>query len=165
MGLDELYERYHRNIYRYLFHLCHDASLAEDLASDTWLEVVRSIHNYHGNSSLQTWLFSIARHCWLRNIEKNHTKPEFVILSELEPDMKQDVEKEFQMRELLSQISGLLCEEPQRNQTVFKLRMDGYSFYEIGEQLSISESSARVIFFRTKERIRKQLQKEGMQDE
>lgn len=165
MGIDELYEQYHLDVFRYLLSLCHDASLAEDLASDTWLELVRSIDHYHGNSSVKTWLFSIARHCWLRNIERNRTKPEFVMLSGLELDIGQNVERDFLMREVLSRISAILNEESERNQIIFRQRLEGYSFAEIGKNLHISESSARVIYFRTKEKIRNQLQKEGMQYE
>ena len=165
MGLEKLYEQYHLDVFRYLLCLCRDASLAEDLASDTWLEVVRSIGNYQGNSSVQTWLFSIARHCWLRHIERNRTRPEYVMLSGLEPDTGQNVERDSLMRELLARISTLLSSEPERNQIIFRQRLEGYSFAEIGQNLQISENSARVIFFRTKEKIRKQLQEEGMQYE
>ena len=37
-----------------------------------------------------------------------------------------------------------------------------YSYYEIGAQYGISESSARVIFFRAKAKLKKQLEKEGL---
>lgn len=41
------------------------------------------------------------------------------------------------------------------------MRVEGYSFYEIGNKLHISEDSARVIDFRTKKKLREILIKEG----
>ena len=45
------------------------------------------------------------------------------------------------------------------------MRLEGYSFYEIGLKYNISESSARVIDFRAKSKIRNILKKEGFINE
>ena len=62
--LAELFENYYKDIYTYIFSLCHDASLSEDLASEVFLEVVRSISTFRGQSDIKTWLFTIARRRW-----------------------------------------------------------------------------------------------------
>ena len=41
--LDELFAACHRDVYAYLYSLCRDASLAEDLTGEVFLEAVRSI--------------------------------------------------------------------------------------------------------------------------
>jgi RNA polymerase sigma-70 factor (ECF subfamily) len=41
------------------------------------------------------------------------------------------------------------------------MRIEGFSYYEIAKRYEISESSARVINFRTKKKIRQILEKEG----
>jgi RNA polymerase sigma-70 factor (ECF subfamily) len=40
--------------------------------------------------------------------------------------------------------------------------MEGYSFYEISKKENVSENSARVIYFRAKEKLRQILVKEGL---
>lgn len=45
------------------------------------------------------------------------------------------------------------------------MRIEGYSFYEIAMKYNISESSARVIDFRTKKKIRGILEKEGLSND
>ena len=55
--LAELFENYYKDIYTYLFSLCHDASLSEDLASEVFLEVVRSISTFRGQSDIKTCRF------------------------------------------------------------------------------------------------------------
>ena len=44
------------------------------------------------------------------------------------------------------------------------MRLEGYSFYEIGAAYGISESSARVIDFRAKAKIRNILKREWFDD-
>jgi len=45
------------------------------------------------------------------------------------------------------------------------MRINGYSYYDIGVKHKISENSARVINFRTKNKIKDILEKEGFGDE
>ena len=59
--LKQLFEAYYQDIYAYLYSLSQDAPLSEDLASEVFLEVVKSIAGFRGESEIKTWLFSIAR--------------------------------------------------------------------------------------------------------
>ena len=70
--LAELFEHYYKDVYTYLYSLCHDASLSEDLASEVFLEVVKSISTFRGKSDIKTWIFSIARHRWFANLTKKN---------------------------------------------------------------------------------------------
>ena len=45
------------------------------------------------------------------------------------------------------------------------MRIDGYSYVEIATICNISESSARVVFFRTKNKLKKILKKEGFKND
>lgn len=162
--LEQLFSDYHKDIYRYLFSLCRDASLSEDLTSEVFLEVVKSIAGFRADSDVKTWLFSIARRRWFRYLNKkkrtNQTE-ELYELSALEIPSARSIEEEYDGRELVKRVYELIGEEPERPKRVVLMRIDGYSFYEIGKKLGISESSARVIFFRTKEKLRKKLKEEG----
>lgn len=68
--LAELFNHYYKDIYTYLYSLCRDVSLSEDLTSDVFLEVVKSIATFRGESDIKTWLFSIARHKWYMYLRK-----------------------------------------------------------------------------------------------
>ena len=68
-------------------------------------------------------------------------------------------------KEFANRVHELLNKEPERTREIVQMRMDGYSFYEIGQRFGISESSARVIDFRAKTKIREILKKEGFADE
>lgn len=162
--LDELFSVYYKDIYRYLYSLCRDASLSEDLTSEVFLEVVKSIGGFKSESDVKTWLFSIARHRWfnyLRKKKRTIEAAELYELTELEQPNDRSTEDAYLDSELVRRIYAIIDEEPERPRKVALMRIDGYSFYEIGKTLGISESSARVTFFRTKEKIRKKLKEEG----
>ena len=168
--LEKLFHTYYKDIYRYLYSLTHDASLSEDLTSEVFLEAVKSIAAFRGESDVKTWLFSIARHKWIDNLRKKNRQAETEVLSELVGDLPVIVggtelkgpEEQYLDKELLERVYALLEEEPERTRNIVKLRLAGYSFYEIAKRENISESSARVIYFRAKEKIKESLEKEGL---
>ena len=163
--LKELFAAYYQDVYRYLYSLCRDAVLTEDLVGEVFLEVVRSIASFRRESDVKTWLFSIARHRWMAYLRKKKRRPEEPFLLEETGDSADSLENWYLDREEAERIQSLLSQEPERTRKIVRLRMEGYSFYEIGRICGISENSARVIVFRVRTRIRKILEKEGFADE
>ena len=158
--LAELFEKYYIDIYTYLYSLCHDASLSEDLASEVFLEVVRSISTFRGQSDIKTWLFTIARRRWYAYLRAKKHQVQTESIHDLydtealgSTDDRNEVEEI--VRELLSAESPLIRD-------IVQMRIDGYSYYEIAAKHKISENSARVVYFRAKSKIRKHLEKEGL---
>lgn len=163
--LKELFSAYYRDVYLYLYSLCRDGDLADDLAGETFLEAVRSIAGFKEQSDPKTWLFSIARHRWFHwlRTQKRHPAPEELSGQEMSGDP--DLAAWAADRELAGRIRELVQKEPLRTQGILKMRMQGYSFHEIGEKYQITENSARVIEFRVKNKIKEILKKEGLVDE
>jgi RNA polymerase sigma-70 factor (ECF subfamily) len=56
-----LFTRHHMRVYRFILRLVGDATLAEDLTSDVFLDVWRQAGRFRGLSSVVTWLLAIAR--------------------------------------------------------------------------------------------------------
>ena len=54
--LREVFTAHYRDVYGYLYSLSRDAALSEDLASEVFLEAVRSISGFRGESDVKTWL-------------------------------------------------------------------------------------------------------------
>jgi RNA polymerase sigma-70 factor (ECF subfamily) len=56
-----LYSRHHVRVYRFILRIMRDATMAEDLASQVFLDVWRTASQFEGRSQVSTWLLSIAR--------------------------------------------------------------------------------------------------------
>lgn len=159
--LVELFAHYYKDIYTYLYSLCHNASLSEDLTAEVFLEVVKSIATFRGESDIKTWLFSIARHKWYAYLRKKNTQIQTESIHNLYDSNFIDVQHAPFPSDLEQLIKTILENESEMTQKVFQLRLNGYSYFEIAKKLNLSENSARVIFFRVKTKLKKYLEKEG----
>jgi RNA polymerase sigma-70 factor (ECF subfamily) len=56
-----LYARHHVRVYRFILRIVRDVTMAEDLASQVFLDVWRTARQFEGRSQVSTWLLSIAR--------------------------------------------------------------------------------------------------------
>ena len=94
-----LIARFHQPIYSLLARTVHDRADAADLTQDVFVKVFRGVGNFHGESSLRTWIYRIAlreasnqRRWWTRHkqwdvpIEQEMTGGEYgtpVLLKEM----------------------------------------------------------------------------------
>src|SRR5579872_3408377 len=56
-----LYSRHNVRVYRFILRMVRDATMAEDLTSQVFLDVWRTASQFEGRSQVSTWLLSIAR--------------------------------------------------------------------------------------------------------
>jgi RNA polymerase sigma-70 factor, ECF subfamily len=56
-----LYARHHVRVYRFILRMVRDATTAEDLTSQVFLDVWRTASQFERRSQVSTWLLSIAR--------------------------------------------------------------------------------------------------------
>lgn len=158
--IEHLYILYKQDIYMYLLSLTRNPSLSEDLLSETFVQAISSLENFKGQASVKTWLFSIARNLWLQRIRKEKHAVEFSDLLELY--VSENIAENLITKETIKRIVKLLLEKEERTRIIVTMRIEGYSFGEISQEVNISESSARVIDFRTRKWIKATLEKEGL---
>ncbi|TDT51280.1 RNA polymerase sigma factor [Fonticella tunisiensis] len=53
-GVKELYETYERYIFRYLYGLTLDYYVDEELTQETFFQVLKSFHRFHGDCHVST---------------------------------------------------------------------------------------------------------------
>ena len=61
-AMQALYARYSVRIYRCVLRLTNDRSLAEDIASEVFIDVWRGAEGFKVKSQVSTWMLAIARH-------------------------------------------------------------------------------------------------------
>lgn len=162
MLLKKIYEEYKQDVFKYLVSLTHDTSLSEDLVSETFLGALKSLHKFKGESSIKTWLFSIARNKWYEYLRKEKSNISIDDLAYNYILSESDLDDVLIKKELYNKIINLLKSEPPRTEDIILMRIKGYSYFEIGKKHNISESSARVIDYRAKKKIKEILIKEGI---
>ena len=156
--IETLYLAHRDDIYSYLLWLTRDPSLSEDLLQETFVKAISSIGGFRGESSVRTWLFSIARHAWLHQLRKRRPTES---IDDCDIRAPGDVDDRLFQRQTLSRTMELLSEKDHRARKIVGLRCQGYSYCEIAQDLGISENSARVIEFRVKRDLKAALEREG----
>ncbi len=156
--IEELYMLYKRDIYQYLLSLTRHPSLAEDLLQETFVRAMTSVQQFSGRSTVKTWLFSIARNAWLETLRKREHA--------LHPDAFMEqylltcIDEEVITNEVIAFVKELLLQKDERTQKITMMRAEGYSFAEIAAEVNVSESSARVIDYRTRKWLKRKLEEE-----
>lgn len=154
--MEQIYKKYMPQVYKYLFSLCHDTQLTEELTQETFFQAVKSIENFRGDCKLYVWLCQIAKHLWCRELKQRGRENRSELTEEI-PSAQQPPDSAAIQKMDTIELYKLLhaLEEPMRE--VMYLRLNGnFSFKEIGEILNKDENWARVTFYRGKQKIRKE---------
>lgn len=67
---DEIYNKYHHDVFQFLYYMVNHKETAEDLVQEVYIRVLKSYHRFEGKSSEKTWLFSIARNVAIDHFRK-----------------------------------------------------------------------------------------------
>lgn len=149
-------------LFRYVLSLTRNEHEAEDITQETFLKAFAAKKGFEGNSSLYTWLCSIARNLWLNRIKKQKKSAGSDPLEDL-PDSTAAIEERAADRDSAMQIMRIVHTLDEPYKEVFSLRVFGQlAFKDIAELFGKTDSWARVTYYRAKEKITDKLRKDGM---
>ncbi len=156
MTMEEIYKEHSLTVYKYLLSLTRDEILAEELTQETFYQAIRCIDKFDNSCKVTTWLCAIAKNQLLSYNRKHPSTYElddgYVDMANVEKQVLSDVGKIDIMKKIH------LLNEPFKE--VMYLRVFGdLSFKEIGEVLSKTENWARVTYYRGKEKLKREMDK------
>ncbi|MFJ5281089.1 sigma-70 family RNA polymerase sigma factor [Streptomyces parvulus] len=73
-----------RDVRRFVTHLGADPQYADDLAQDTFLRALGSLHRFEGRSSARTWLLAIARRAVIDSYRHASARPRLLATDDWE---------------------------------------------------------------------------------
>ncbi|MDE6621554.1 MAG: sigma-70 family RNA polymerase sigma factor [Lachnospiraceae bacterium] len=160
VDMDAVYQEYAELVYRFLYAHTHDADWSQELMQETFLRAVDSISRYDGSCKLSVWLCQIAKHILWQELRRKK-RMDTVELTEEFPDTSgTDGETSVIRRESTQALYRAIHLLPESEKEVVLYRMTGeLSFRQIGEILGKSENWSRTVFYRAKQKIRKELEK------
>ena len=155
--LEDIYEEIHPKVFAFFFVKTGSQTVSEDLTHDVFYEACKGIQSFSGTSSIQTWLFAIAKNLLKKYYRSKRYKQNLNTMLTMEslhntksPEDIYLLNEEF--RNLIQQIQAL--DDFQKE--IVTLRIYGeLSFHEIGQLVEKSENYARVTFHRAKLKLQK----------
>ena len=152
--IEALYNQYFHDVFLYLKAVTRSDDLAEELTQETFFKALQSIDGFRGESSVQTWLCSIARNRFLS--EQRKKKPEELeTLAEQSDGAAGPEERAIERAESL-RLHRAIHELPEPYREVFSLRVFAQlGFREIGALFGKTDNWACVVYHRARDQIRK----------
>ncbi|WP_026569451.1 MULTISPECIES: sigma-70 family RNA polymerase sigma factor [Sediminibacillus] len=154
MDIQELYELYIHDVYRYLLSLCKDKNLAEDLTQDTFMKAYAALETGPPNH-LKAWLMKIAYHNFVdfvrRNKKVTYEEPEYFSYLSQEDSTEWQVQKKLEKEELHNKLAQL---KPMQKHAILLCDIQGYSYKEAAEMLSVKVNTLKTHIFRGRGRLR-----------
>lgn len=142
--------------------LIQDPEIAEDAAQEVWVQIIKSLPAFKGESKLSTWIYTITYRVakdysirertysvrFLRDFFHQNGEPQF-------NGEFQDPEKEFWVKEMCDRcLTGILhCLEPEARMIYVFKDIAGLSYSEIAEVVEKDETTVRQIVSRTRRKL------------
>jgi RNA polymerase sigma-70 factor, ECF subfamily len=181
-----LIDRYHASLVRIATLFVPDHGVAEEVAQETWIGVLRGIDRFEGRSSFRTWLFGILANQAKRRGERERRMVPFSALTRSPDGAEPAVEPErffqpgeeypgywasppsrwelpetaFLAGEAREEIERAVAALPPNQRAVITMRdVEGWSAAEVRNILSISDTNQRVLLHRARSKVRRELER------
>ncbi len=149
----ELYESTHEKVFYYLVRLI-GRDRAEDMLTETYLQVWKSSGNFQGRSKVTTWIISIARNLSLKEIKKNSRYQPYEDLDLVNNNSTWATDEEMEARSRKKVVKQALSQLGPKHQEVLDLFFFHQRTYqEISEIMDISINTVKSRIFYAKEQL------------
>ena len=161
--------KYHRPMIAFMYRMCHNQALAEELAQEVFLRVYRSRQSYAAEAKFTTWLYRIATNLAVNHARDHKVERSGKVVSLDEPDQETgttpdvadaslNAEQQILRRERLEAIKKHVLALPEKQRAaVLMHKYDGMDYREIAAVLKLSESATKSLLFRAYEALRERL--------
>ena len=159
--LYKLYSTYYTELFLYLYSLCHDHELAEDMTQEAFLKAIMSLPDDHSN--VRAWLYMVGRNQLLNALAKQNRT-----------ELKADIEDyEFTCDESI--LDGLIQNESKKilyeainhldktkREILCMQYFSGFSQKEIAAMLHMTTENVRVQAHRGKKLLKDYMEEKGV---
>ena len=175
-AFSELVERLHPAMVRLALTRVRSRAVAEEVAQDAWLGLLRGIDRFEGRSSLRSWLFRIVVNRAISTgvKERTHLPVHDEELEQRDGRFSQDgwwvtppthwadeALDRITAPAIVARVHQVIAQLPAGQQAVVTLRdVEGLSSVEVCSILDITEGNQRVLLHRARTRIRAALEQE-----
>lgn len=150
----QAFRRHYRQVYGFVRRRSPSDAHAEDITAEVFADAAAALDRFRpGATPVLAWLYTVARR---RLADEARRRSRVVDLAPVEPQAEYGPEVAAVLRRAIAALP-----DAQRPVVVLKL-IEGRSFREIAARLGISEAACKMRCSRGIERLREQLENEGV---
>ncbi len=157
-AFESLYHAYAPRVYGLAVRLCGERAAAAEITQDTFVLVWQRLHTFREQSDIGSWIHRIAVNCALETFRRDARRSSRVTLTDAPEQLEHAtrpvlLDDRMDLQRALAQLSPLA-------RTAFVLReIEGYSYAELSEWLSLSEVALRANVFRARHTLARLLER------
>ncbi|HEV7701693.1 MAG TPA: RNA polymerase sigma factor [Pyrinomonadaceae bacterium] len=163
-AFEEIYRRHHRRVYSICLRMLQNASEAEDLTQDVFIQLYRKIGSFRGDSAFTTWLHRMTVNQVLMHFRKRTVKfektteegetPDQIVSGTANPEKMRIVDK--------IAIDNAIAQLPDGYKNVFVLHdVEGYEHEEVAKILGCSVGTSKSQLHKARLKLQKLLKKKA----
>lgn len=161
----EIIELYKNSLIFFINRYVQDYDVAEDIAEDTFVQLIIHRHRYNFKTSLKTYLFTIGRNKAVSYLRHASRRTEVPVESIEVPD-GEDLEEKLLREERKLALYRALEELKEEYRVVLHLvYFEGMSYEEAGRVMKKSVKQVTNLVYRAKKALRDRLGKDELFDE
>ena len=154
LAMRTLFARHRVALYRWLLRIVRDETLAEDLLSDVFLDVLRQAASFQGRASVSTWLLAIARYKALSARRPRIDAELDARIASTIADPADDPEAALQKKnrsELLR--DSLASLSPEHGEVIDLVYYHGKSVREVADIVGVAEATVKTRMFYARKKL------------
>jgi RNA polymerase sigma-70 factor, ECF subfamily len=162
VDFDALFERLYPSLYRYLHRLTGDADVAEDIAQEAF---VRLLRQPLPEAEVRPWLFTVAMNLVRDRARKSERRIRLLSgappLTTVSPGPDEDIER----AERIQGVRRALEKLPDRDRQLLLMREEGFKYEEIAGVIGVAPASVGTLIARALRRFVEAYKANGAVDE
>lgn len=156
-----LVTKYQTSILGLTWNILRDREESRDVTQEAFIQCFLHLKQFDRTKSFKNWLYSIAYKRCLDRKKKGKSSTHYLEKIRKEDKLFKDDKNEKRRIEDSEIFSPILNKLDEKERTVLSLKMnEGYSAKEIAQVLGCAESTARVLFFNAKKKLKRILMRE-----
>lgn len=164
LAFEEIYQRHHRRVYSICLRMLQNASEAEDLTQDVFIQLYRKIGSFRGDSAFTTWLHRMTVNQVLMHFRKRTVKFEKTTEEGETPVQIVNGTEDHRRMPIVDKIAleSAIEQLPDGYRNVFVLHdVEGYEHEEVARILGCSVGTSKSQLHKARLKLRKLLKKKA----
>ncbi len=145
MGL--LFERYHRLLFRFLYHMLGRAEASEDLVQTVFYRMLKYRHTFTGEGEFRTWMYHLARNALADYVKKNRHAAHHTDVADLADCLGggTGADEGLEQAQDVAQLHRALARlGPESREVLLLSRFQELKYAEIARVLNTTEGAVKV---------------------
>ncbi|RIV17269.1 RNA polymerase sigma factor [Fibrisoma montanum] len=156
MGL--LFERYHRELFGFLYHMSGSADASEDMVQTVFYRMLKYRHTFTGDGSFRSWMYHLARNVLVDSVQKNKRSAHHHDVAEYAERIGGGARADESMQreqELATLQDALTKLSPEHREVLVLSRYQELKYEEIARILNTTEGAVKVRVHRAMNELKK----------